>query len=184
MTVPEALTAENTILVLIDYQERLFPAMHEKEKLLDNVLKLVKGANALSVPVLLTEQYPKGLGPTLPQIKELLPAAAPLEKTCFDSFAEDNFSAALKASGRKQVLLAGIEAHICVYQTAMSLARSGYQVQVISDCCSSRSPHNQQIALFKMGAAGVSPTTVETALFELLKVGRGDVFKQISGIVK
>ena len=184
MTIPDALTVENTVLVLIDYQERLFPAMHEKETLLENVLKLVKGVNALGVPVLLTEQYPKGLGPTLPQIKELLPDVTPLEKTCFDSLAEDNFSAALKASGRKQVLLAGIEAHICVYQTAMSLARSGYQVQVVGDCCSSRNPHNKKTALFKMGAAGISPTTVETALFELLKVGRGDVFKQISAIIK
>jgi nicotinamidase-related amidase len=184
MTIPEALNVGNTALVLIDYQERLFSAMHEKEALLDNVLKLVKGVNALGVPVLLTEQYPKGLGPTLPQIKELLPQVIPLEKTCFDSCDEENFSAALKASGRKQVLLAGIEAHICVYQTAMSLARSGYQVQVVSDCCSSRSPPNKKIALFRMGAARIIPTTDETALFELLKVGRGDVFKQISYIIK
>ena len=184
MTVPETFKTENTILVLIDYQERLFPAMHDKETLLDNVLKLVKGVNALGVPVLLTEQYPKGLGPTLPQIKELLPEVMPLEKTCFDSLSEDNFSAALKASARKQVLLAGIEAHICVYQTALSLARSGYQVQVVDDCCSSRSLHNKEIAMFKMGAAGISPTTTEMALFELLKVGRGDVFKQISAIIK
>ncbi len=184
MTIPEALTTGNAILVLIDYQERLFPAMHEKEPLLENVLKLVKGVNALGVPLLVTEQYPKGLGPTLPQIKELLPGITPIEKTCFNSCEEGDFTNALKASGRQQVLIAGIESHICVYQTAMALARSGYQVQVVSDCCSSRNPHNKQIALLKMGAAGISPATAEMVLFELLKVGRGDVFKQISAIVK
>lgn len=184
MSVPNALTTDNTILVLIDYQERLFPAMHDKETLLRNVLKLVRGANVLGVPIILTEQYPKGLGRTLPEITEVLPDVKPLEKTCFSCCDEENFNAALKTSARKQVLIAGIEAHICVYQTAMALARSGYEVQVVSDCISSRDPENKLAALFKMGAAGISPTTTETALFELLKVGRGDVFKQISGIVK
>ncbi|MCJ7604681.1 MAG: hydrolase [Dehalococcoidales bacterium] len=184
MTIPDALTIDNTVLVLIDYQERLFPVMHEKEKLLKNVLKLVQGAKALGVPIILTEQYPKGLGSTLPEITKLLPDVKPLEKTCFSCCDEENFNAALKASGRKQVLIAGIEAHICVYQTAMALARRGYEVQVVGDCVSSRDPENKLVALFKMGAAGISPTTTETALFELLKVGRGDVFKQISGIVK
>lgn len=184
MTVPNALTTEHTVLVLIDYQERLFPAMYDKEKLLENVLKLVRGINALGVPVILTEQYPKGLGPTLPAIMELLSAVAPLEKICFSCCDEENFNATLGATGRKQVLIAGIESHICVYQTAMALAREGYQVQPVTDCCSSRDPENKKVAMEKMSAASVSPTTTETALFELLKVGRGDVFKQISSIVK
>ncbi len=82
------------------------------------------------------------------------------------------------------MLIAGIEAHICVYQTAMALSRAGYEVQVVSDCVSSREPENKLVSLFKMGAAGISPTTTEMALFELLKVARGDKFKQISNIVK
>ena len=184
MNMPDTLTTETAILVLIDYQERLFPAMHDKERLLRNVLKLVRGATVLGVPILLTEQYPKGLGPTLPQIKELIPDVVPVEKTCFSSCDEPGFLSTLETSGRKQVLIAGIETHICVYQTATALARSGYQVQVVADCCSSRAPENMVTALNKMGLAGISPTTMEMALFELLKVGHGDVFKQISAIVK
>lgn len=184
MTIPAALTVENTVIVLIDYQERLFPAMHDKEKLLQNVIKLVKGANALGVPIILTEQYPKGLGPTLPDIMELLPDVTPLEKTCFSCCDEENFNTALGAAGRQQVLIAGIEAHICVYQTALALVHNGYEVQVVKDCISSRDPDNMQVAVEKMAAASIGLTSTETALFELLKVGRGDVFKLISNIVK
>lgn len=184
MAVPNTLMTDSTVVVAIDFQERLFPVMHEKERLLKNVLKLIKGAQALRLPVILTEQYPKGLGPTLPEIKALLPDVQPIEKTCFSCCDEENFSRALEASKRRQVLICGIEAHICVYQTAMALLRTGYEVQVVADCISSRDPENRMVSLFRMGSAGISPTTVETALFELLKVGRGDTFKEISNIVK
>jgi nicotinamidase-related amidase len=184
VNIPETLTADNTILVAIDFQERLFPVMHEKEKLLKNVLKLIQGAQVLNIPVILTEQYPKGLGPTLPEIKELLPDVQPIEKTCFNCCDEDNFSKALEKSKRKKVLICGIEAHICVYQTAMALLRTSYEVQVVADCVSSRDPENKTVALFRMGSAGASPTTVEMALFEILKVAKGDAFKAISNIVK
>ncbi len=184
MNVPAPLTAENTILVLIDFQERLFTVMHGKEKLLQNVIKLIKGAGVLEIPVVLTEQYPKGLGPTIPEIKELLPGVRPVEKVCFNCCDNETFCKSLDSLKRKQVLIAGIEAHICVYQTAMALARAGYEVQVVSDCVSSREPENKAAALSRMGAAGISPTTAETALFELLKVAQGDKFKQISNIVK
>lgn len=184
MTVPNTLMTGETVVVAIDFQERLFPVMHEKEKLLKNVLKLIQGSRVLGVPVILTEQYPKGLGPTLPEIKGLLPDAQPVEKTCFNCCDEENFGQALEISKRRQVLICGIEAHICVYQTAMALLRTGYEVQVVADCISSRDPKNRIVSLFRMGNAGASPTTVETALFELLKVGRGDTFKEISNIVK
>jgi len=184
MSTPAMLTTDNTVLVVIDFQERLFPVMHEKEKLLRNVLKLIKGAKVLEIPILLTEQYPKGLGPTIPEIKELLPDIKPIEKVCFNCCDEEAFCRSLESLKRQQVLIAGIEAHICVYQTAMALSRSGYEVQVVGDCISSREPENKLVSLFKMGAAGISPTTTEMALFELLKVARGDKFKQISSIVK
>ena len=109
---PDVLTVEKTVLVLIDFQQRLFPAMHDKEKLLNNVLKLVRGAITLEIPVIITEQYPKGLGPTIPEIKNLLPDVKPVEKTCFSCCDEPAFTAALEAVKRKQVLMAGIEAHI------------------------------------------------------------------------
>jgi nicotinamidase-related amidase len=184
MNVPRALAADDTILILIDFQERLFPVMHDKEKLLNNTVKLIKGARALEIPLILIEQYPKGLGPTIPPIKELVPDVKPIEKVCFSCTDEASFNQALEAFKRKQVLIAGIEAHICVYQTAMALARLGYEVQPASDCLSSRDPENKLAALSKMRTAGISLTTTEMALFELLKVAQGDKFKQISGIVK
>jgi nicotinamidase-related amidase len=184
MSIPAFLTPENTVLVAIDFQERLFPVMHEKEKLLRQVLKLIQGIKVLEIPVILTEQYPKGLGPTLPEITELLPDIKPIEKTCFNCCDSGTFRNALEAAGRKQVLLCGIEAHICVYQTAVALARAGYEVQVVADGIASRDPENKNVSLAKLGSAGISPTTVEMALFELLKVASGDRFKQISNIVK
>jgi nicotinamidase-related amidase len=184
MNLPKPLDAANTVLVLIDFQERLFPVMHDKEKLLKNVIKLVKGATVLEIPIILTEQYPKGLGPTIPEIKELIPGVTPVEKVCFNCTDEASFTKALETLKRKQVLIAGIEAHICVYQTAMALARLGYDVQVVGDAIASRDPENKLVTLFKIGAAGINPTTTEMALFELLKVAQGDKFKQISSIVK
>ncbi|MHB8105640.1 MAG: hydrolase [Dehalococcoidales bacterium] len=184
MTIPPALNAEKTVLLLIDFQERLFPVMHDKEKLLKNVIKLIKGAKVLAIPIILTEQYPKGLGLTIPEIKELIPEIQAVEKVCFSCTDEAAFNKALETFKRKQVLIAGIEAHICVYQTAMALTRAGYEVQPVGDGVSSRDPENKLTALFKMGAAGISPTTTEMALFELLKVAQGDKFKQISSIVK
>jgi nicotinamidase-related amidase len=184
MNVPKALATENTVLVVIDFQERLFPVMHDKEKLLRNAVKLIKGASVLEIPIILTEQYPKGLGPTIPEIKELIPDVKPVEKVSFSCCDEETFSKAIETLKRKQVLIAGIEAHICVYQTAMALARAGYEVQVVGDCVASRDPENKLAALFKMSTAGISPTTSEIALFELLKVAKGDKFKQISSIVK
>lgn len=184
MTVPERLQAENTALVVIDIQDRLVRAMPNKEALLDAVSRLVRGAVVLEVPVILTEQYPQGLGETLPEVKELMTGVTPVEKTCFSCADEDNFQQALKAAGRRQVLVCGIEAHICVYQTAMALLREGYQVQVVVDCVDSRQALNKEVCLTRMSAAGIGLTTVEMALFELLKVGRGDRFKQISNIVK
>ena len=184
MNVPDALRTDTTILVLIDYQERLFPAMHDPDRLLPSVLKLVKGAAALGLPVIMTEQYPRGLGPMLPQIKELLPGVTPVEKTCFSAPDEAAFTKAMLASRRHQVLLAGIETHICIYQTALDLLRNDFQVHVVTDCCASRDPANETAAHERMRDAGACLTNTEMALFELLKEGRGEVFKQISAIVK
>jgi nicotinamidase-related amidase len=180
----QPLSADNTFLLLIDFQEKLFSVMHDREKLLRNVVKLVKGALVLEIPIVLTEQYPRGLGPTIPEIKELLPDIKPIEKVCFSCCDEASFGEALGALKRRQVLIAGIEAHICVYQTAVALSGAGYQVEVVGDCVASRDPENKLVTLFKLGAAGISPTTTEMALFELLKVAKGDKFKQISSIVK
>jgi nicotinamidase-related amidase len=184
MKAPELLTTDKAALVVVDIQERLFPVMHDKEEMLRHVLKLIRGAQVLEIPIVLTEQYPKGLGPTLPEIKELLPDVKPIEKVVFNCCEEAAFCRALEALKRNQVLISGIEAHICVCQTAMALTRAGYEVQVVVDCVSSRKNEDKLVALYRMGAAGISPTTMEMALFELLKVAQGDKFKQISNIVK
>jgi len=178
------LNAKNTALVLIDFQEKLFPAMYDKDKLLRNVVKLIRGAKVLEIPIILTEQYPKGLGPTVPEIKSLVPDIKPVEKVCFNCCDDDQFCTELDGLKRKQLLIAGIEAHICVYQTAIALVGTGYDVQVVGDCVASREPENKVTALSRMVGEGVSLTTVEMALFELLKEAKGDKFKQISNIVK
>jgi nicotinamidase-related amidase len=184
MMLPATFTTDNTILLLIDFQERLFPVMHEKEKLLNNVLKLTKGALALEIPIIVTEQYPKGLGPTIPEIKGLIPDLKPVEKVCFSCCDEASFMERLGQLGRKQALVAGIEAHICVYQTAAALAKAGYQVEVAGDAIASREAENKAAALTRLSLMGILPTTVEMALFELLKIAKGDKFKLISAIVK
>ena len=184
MSKPSLLNPGNTVLVAIDFQERLFPVMHDKEKLLRQVIKLIQGAKVLDIPVILTEQYPKGLGPTLPEIAELLPDIKPIEKNCFSCCDAESFNNSLEATKCKQVLICGIEAHICVYQTAVALSQADYEVQVVADCVSSRDPENKMVSLFKLGSAGIPPTTMETALFELLKIASGEKFRQISNIVK
>ena len=184
MNIPAPLTPETAALILIDYQERLFPVISDKEKLLKNVAMLVNCALTLEVPIIVTEQYPKGLGPTTPEIKNLLPALKPVEKTCFSCLDSEGFAKALESLKRKQILVAGIEAHICVYQTAVALARKGYDVQVVADCISSREPENKALALTKMTAMGILPTSVEMASFEMLKIAQGDKFKKVSSIIK
>jgi len=184
MNLPATLTVDNTVLVVIDIQDRMYRVMHEKERLLQNLQKLIKGAVVLEVPVVLTEQYPKGLGATLPEIIEILPGVKPVEKLCFSCWGEELFRKEIEKANRPQVLIVGIESHVCVYQTAIDLLASGYGVHVAVDCVSSRELENKEVSLAKMSGAGVNLTTTEIALFEMLKVARGDKFKQISSIVK
>ncbi len=175
---------ENVILLIVDIQGNLAHLMHEKELLFKNVQKLIKGIQVLGVPILWVEQNPRGLGPTIPEIADLLPNIQPISKMSFSSCRNDRFVQALKALNRKQVLIAGIEAHVCVYQTAADLVDLGYEVQVVTDAVSSRNVENKEIGLQKMRDSGVSLTSVETALFELLKVAEGEQFREIIKIVK
>ena len=178
------LKIEDTVLLLIDIQGKLAHLMNEKERLFDNLQKLIKGVHVLGLPILWVEQNPDGLGPTIPEIASLLPANKPISKMSFSSCRNEPFLQALKNQNRKQVLVAGIETHICVYQTAADLVAMGYEVQVVTDAVSSRTVENKQVGLQKMRTAGALMTSVETALFELLRVAEGDVFKEIVRIVK
>lgn len=178
------LELNNTLLVIIDVQEKLYQAMHEKETLAGNLQKLVKGLQILNVPIITVEQYPQGLGHTITEIKELSESWNPIEKNCFNCCQNEEFIERIKEYNRGTILLAGIEAHICVYQTAIDLMDMGYRVEIVLDAVSSRTEANKNVGIEKMIAEGSSFTTVEMALFELLKVGKGDAFKEILKIVK
>jgi len=178
------LTPENTILVMIDFQEKLTRAMLDKEALVENAVKMVSGAKILGVPIIRTEQNPNGLGRTVPELEELLVDVEPVTKLSFSCCGEPKFMEALQKSERKQILIGGIESHVCVYQTVLDLAASGYEVQVLADVVSSRTAENRNIGLERCREAGASTTSVETALFEMLRAAEGDKFKQMLKVVK
>ena len=178
------LILEHTVLIVVDVQEKLAHVMSERRVLVENLQKLIKGAQVLGIPILLTEQNPQGLGATVPEIAHLLSDVEAVRKLSFSCCGSDRFMQALRALNRKQVLIAGIETHVCVYQTAMDLLDLGYEVQVVTDAVSSRTVENRQIGLAKTRDAGATLTSTETALFELLKVAKGAKFKEIVNIVK
>ncbi|UCC17045.1 MAG: hydrolase [Dehalococcoidales bacterium] len=177
-------TAEDTVLVIIDIQEKLFRVMHEKETLARNTVNLVKGIRLLDIPVVLTEQNPSGLGPTLAEISSLLPDSEPVIKFDFSCCKEEAFLQKLDELKRNQLILCGIETHVCVYQTALDLADMGYEVQVATDCISSRTTGNRDTALSRMELEGIMPTSTEMILFELLETAKHDKFKAISALIK
>lgn len=179
------LTVKNTALVVVDVQGKLAQIMDQKEALFANLEKMIKGIQVLEIPIIWTEQVPEKLGPTLPEFSELLtPSTKSIAKSSFSCCGHPPFMEAIQALGRQQVLLTGIETHICVYQTALDLLDSGYEVQVVTDAVSSRTSANKQIGLERMKAAGATLTSTEMALFELLRVAEGPQFKQIAKIVK
>ena len=178
------LSTDDTALVIIDVQGKLATLMHEREELYRNLQMLIRGARILALPVLWVEQYPEGLGPTIPEVAELLADQEPLPKTCFSACGLTEFQQRLAHSGRRQVLVAGIETHICVHQTARDLLDAGYHVEVVADAVSSRTAENRQVGLDRMVRAGANLTSVETALFELLREAGTPQFKEIARLVK
>jgi nicotinamidase-related amidase len=178
------LKSEKTVLIVVDVQGKLAQLMYGKQALFENLQKIIKGIKVMGIPILWVEQNPEGLGSTIPEISELLAGSNPISKTSFSSCKNERFIQALKAANRNQILIVGIEAHICVYQTAMGLVELGYEVEVVTDAVSSRTIDNKKVALQKMRTAGVTLTSTEMALFELLEVAEGEQFKEILKIVK
>ena len=172
-----------TALVVIDLQEKLLRAMHEREALVASCAKLARGMLALDVPIVWTEQNPEGLGPTVAEVASLLPGE-PVAKRSFSCCGEPAFVEAVARLGRRQMVLAGIESHVCVWQTAADLLAAGHEVHVCADAVSSRTPANRDIGLERARDAGAAVTSVEMALFELLRAAEGDAFKQILPIVR
>lgn len=180
------LERDKAVLVVIDVQEKLCVAMDEKvlKKLVKNVGILLESAAELNIPVLLTEQYVKGLGPTLPELKEKVTSAGCCEKMTFSCCGSAEFVAALKSSGRMQVIITGMETHVCVLQTVIELRDSGFDVHLVKDAVMSRSKQNWQTAVDAMTLAGAVPTCTESALFQLLKIAGTDEFKKLSKLVR
>lgn len=171
-------------LVVVDVQEAFRPAVTDFDEVVRNVGVLVQGARALGIPVLVTEQYPKGLGRTVPEVADHLEGVEPIEKICFSAADSQDFERRLAETGRNQVLLCGIESHVCVNQTADDLLARGLEVHVAQDAVTSRSRDNRDLGLHKMERAGAVATSTETALFELLRAAGTPEFKEIQALVK
>ena len=173
------------VVVVIDIQARLTPAM--PPEMLERVVKYTRAlcgaAKELSFPVIATEQYPKGLGPVIPEIRALLPSP-PLEKVHFSCGADAAFAAALEKTGRRQVIVCGMETHVCVFQTVRDLVAAGYEVHVCADAVSSRFEEHRRVGLELCREAGAVVTTAETVIFDLLHRAATDEFKKVSQLVR
>lgn len=176
--------ADHTLLVLLDIQERLAAAMEERESVVSNALHLLELARLFQMPVLVTEQYPQGIGPTVPELRQALEDYRPIVKTSFSCCNEESFIEALVKTGRKTVLICGMETHICVLQTAVDLLRKGYYVHIVSDGATSRKELDKERGLRYMEGAGAVITTTETALFQVLKKSGTEDFRIISKRIK
>ena len=174
---------EDTLAVFIDFQEKLVPAMNHKEELVDKTCRLAKGLKVLDIPHIVTQQYTKGIGETIPEVAEAIGEFEPIDKTTFSCMSHVDFINQLEIAAKKNVIVCGIEAHICVQQTVEQL-EEGYNVYVAADCISSRSQNDFLWATERMEKAGAVLTTYESILYELLKDSKAEGFREISKIVK
>jgi nicotinamidase-related amidase len=182
---PHLLRPEQTHLVVIDMQEPFLKSVVGSEHVQQRVCALIRGATVLRLPIISTMQNQEKLGDVVPQVKQLLPPLLPpFDKMTFSCLANPAFASELHRSGRKQILLCGIEAHICVCQTALELISAGYQVHVAADAVSSRTEEDRRIGLEKMRQSGVLVSSVEAALFEMLGEAGTPDFREILKIVK
>jgi len=173
-----------TACVLVDVQEKLWRVMHEREAVLEHLEKFLRALRVLEVPIVWMEQVPEKLGSTISVLQELLSDQQPIAKATFSGYADPNVRSRVETLGRKHLLLAGIEAHVCVYQTAVDLLDAGYSVSLVSDAITSRTAENKAIGLEMARARGASLTSVETILFEFLRSAQHPAFREIIEIVK
>jgi nicotinamidase-related amidase len=177
---PSRLDPERTALVVVDVQEGFRKAVPGFERAAEATATLVRGAEAIGIPVIVTEQYPKGLGETAEEVAEHLPEGSkPIEKLCFSAAEAEGFD----LGGRDQAVVCGVETHVCVNQTVLDLLESEVEVQVAEDAVASRSEENKRVGLRKMERAGAVLTSVETALFELLRKAGTDEFKTVQKLI-
>lgn len=175
---------DQAVLLVIDLQEKLVPHIHGIEAVVANTRRLIRAARALGLPILLTEQYPEGIGPTTANLLPDLEGCPAIAKRTFSCWREPAFRERLAGLGRTQAILAGVETHVCVFQTGADLRRAGYQVQVVSDAVSSRTEANKAVGLGRLAAAGADLSSVESCLFELLGTSACPEFKSVLALVK
>ena len=179
------LRPEDALLLVIDMQEKLQPLIHDDARVRRAAAVLAEGCRLLGVPVFVTEQYPKGLGPTVPELRGAVEAAGgTLEKTSFSCLGDASIAARVQASGRRDVLLAGVEAHVCVLQTALDLLDAGHRVHVVEDAVGSRTAENKEVGVWRARRHGADPASVESVLFELMGDARHPRFKDVQRLVK
>jgi nicotinamidase-related amidase len=171
-------------LVVVDIQERLLPSIVDMDRLVQTALRLIRGAAILRLPIFVTEQYRKGIGATVPEIASAIPGFAPLEKTAFSCFGAPGFVEALRATGVRDVLLCGIEAHVCVLQTCFDLLENGFRPFIVADAISSRTAENHRLGVERMRDSGAVIVSNEMILFELMEHAGTDEFKQVLALVK
>jgi nicotinamidase-related amidase len=175
---------DRSAALVIDIQERLFPFIFENEKLTKNVSKLVEGLKIIGVPIFVTEQYVKGLGSTIEPIATILGNHPRIEKMAFSCCDEPRLMEGIAVTGKENIIIAGIESHVCVLQTVIDLKRNGYNPVVVEDCISSRNENDKKMAVERMRQEGAVVTTCESILFELLRYSGTEQFRGISRLVK
>lgn len=175
---------EDSLFCLVDVQERLFPHIGNKEELERTLPILVRGMKVLNVPIIVNEQYKKGIGETIPVLKELVEEYTAYEKTTFSGCQTTEILTALKNSGKKNIIVAGIETHVCVLQTCIDLLENDFNVILVTNCSGSRSKLDHKMAIKRLVQAGVVPTTYESILFELTVDAKNPNFKAISSLIK
>ncbi len=178
------LDTKQSVLLIIDVQEKLLPVMSEVSGLLMSITKLVQGMQILEIPIIVTEQYSRGLGATVSEIRKLIPDIEAVEKRSFSCCINEKFMSVLNQLNRKQVLVSGIETHVCVYQTCIDLLEEGFDVFLIVDAVSSRKQDDKDLAVRVLEKEGVQLRSVEMALFELIKTSQHKQFKELSTIIK
>lgn len=176
--------AENSSLLIVDVQERLAPVMSDPRRVIRGCTLLMRMARRLDVPVVASEQYPQGIGPTIFDLREWLPPEGAVAKLHFSCADEPVLLDRLASSGRRQVVLAGIEAHICVLQSALGLKEKGFDPFVVTDASASRRPENEDAAWQRLRQAGIPTVTLEMVLFEWLRVAGTPAFKELVALVK
>ena len=178
------LNRENTGLVIVDVQDKLMGVMGRKKEIIDNIVKLLHLSKIYDLPLILTEQYPKWLGPTLPELKDSLPVYEPLNKVHFNCCDVEAFNNRLDSTNLKDIILTGVESHICVFQTCFSLIERGYRVHVPQDAVDSRTEANWRVGLELMGEKGAVITSTEAVIYQVLKKAGTKEFKEMLKIIK